>query len=50
MMFTRVSVPTADESWKTAHSFDSCLCAWGTRIISCLGLCFTINRLVAFIL
>lgn len=50
MMFTRVSVPIADESWKTAYSFDSWLCAWHTRVISCVGLRFTINRLVAFVL
>lgn len=50
MMFTWVSVPIADESWKTAYSFDSWLCAWHARVISCVGLCFTINRLVAFIL
>lgn len=50
MMFTRVSVPAADESWKTVYSSDSWLCAWYARVISCVRLCFTINRSVAFIL
>lgn len=49
MMFTRVSVPTAEDSRNIAYSFRSWLCAWHAQIITCVGLYFTINRLVAFI-
>ena len=47
-MFTRVSVPTADESWKTVYSSDSWLCAWYAWVISCVGLCFAINSCFYF--